>query len=141
MQAEHMVKRSKRIFAPVHVGENVTIPIPQGRNDPRHIIGAVTERSDNYMYNIVVKSSTLSGKYSRHQIDVYATKLYYTDDFNTGKKPFLSAKLFNMNLTVVGRVLPSATVQVPSVVKLIVSGVAKPRCSSTLGVTQHCVSK
>ena len=90
------------------------------------------------MYSIAVKGSTLSGKYSRHQIDVCATKLYSTDDFNTGKKPFLSAKLFNLNLTVVGRVLPCATVQVPSVVKLIVAGVARPRCSATLGVTQHC---
>ena len=47
MQAERMVKRSKRIFAPVQVGDNVTIPIPhddRGRTDPRNIIGVDTER-------------------------------------------------------------------------------------------------
>ena len=33
--------------------------------------------------------------------------------------------------------LPSATVQVPSVVKLIVVGVSKPRCNATVGVSQH----
>ncbi|XP_041369795.1 uncharacterized protein LOC121383764 [Gigantopelta aegis] len=86
MQAERMVKRSKRIFAPVQVGDNVTISIPhvdRGRTDPRNIIGVVTECSDNDMYSIAVKGGTLSGKYSRNQIDVCATKLYSADDFNT----------------------------------------------------------
>ena len=113
MQDERMVKRSKRTRRREC---DYTYPHDdRSRNDPRHITGVVTERSDNYMYNIAMKSSTLSGKYSRHQIDVYATKLYSTDNFNTGKQ-LLSAKLYNLNLTLVGRVLPSATVQVLTVV-------------------------
>ncbi|XP_041376886.1 uncharacterized protein LOC121389358 [Gigantopelta aegis] len=64
MQGERMVKRSKRIFAPVQVGDNVTISIPhvhRGRTDPRNIIGVVTECSDNDMYSIAVKGGTLNG--------------------------------------------------------------------------------
>ncbi|XP_041347825.1 uncharacterized protein LOC121367580 [Gigantopelta aegis] len=86
MQAERMVKRSKRIFAPVQVGDNVTISIPhvdRGRTDPRNIIGVVTECSDNDIDSIAVKGGTLSGKYPRNQIGVCATKLYSADDFNT----------------------------------------------------------
>ena len=130
MQAERMVKRSKRIFAPVQVGDNVTIPIPhvdRGRTDPRNITGVVTECSDNDMYSIAVTGGTLSGKYSRSQIDVCATKLYSADDFNTEK-----------------------TVSLQQAVQLESNCAGSKRCqtnrcqcfkaimSATLGVTQHC---
>ena len=88
VQAERMDKRSKRVFGPVEVCDNVTIPIPQvdrGRADPRNIIGIVTECSDNAMFTVVVKSGILNVKYSRNQINVCATKLYTIDDFNTEK--------------------------------------------------------
>ena len=140
MQAERMVKRGNRIFAPVQVGCNVTKPIPhvdRARTDLRNIIGVVTECSDNGMYNIVVKGDTLSGKYSHHKIEVCATKLYSANDFNTNK-PVSLRQAVQPESTVVGRALPRATVQVPGVVKLIVAGVSRPRCSATLGVTQHC---
>ncbi|XP_046326947.2 uncharacterized protein LOC124111338 [Haliotis rufescens] len=72
-QAQRMVKRSKRVFGPVSVGDNVTVPIPhvdRGRGDPRNIIGVVIECSDNDMFTIAVKGGVLNGKYSRNQFDV-----------------------------------------------------------------------
>ncbi|XP_071103366.1 uncharacterized protein [Haliotis cracherodii] len=87
-QAQRMVKRSKRVFGPVSVGDNVTVPIPhveRGRGDPNNIIGVVIECSDNDMFTIAVKGGVLNGKYSRNQFDVCVTKLYNADDFNTDR--------------------------------------------------------
>ncbi|KAK6175839.1 hypothetical protein SNE40_014219 [Patella caerulea] len=88
-QAQRMVKRNKRVFGPVSVGDNVTVPIPyvdRGRGDPRNLIGVVTEISDNDMFTIAVNGGVLNGKYSRNQFDVCVTKLYKVDDFNTDQR-------------------------------------------------------
>ena len=84
VQVERMVIRSKRIFTPVQVGDNVTT-YPRGRTDPQNITGVVPEYNDNDMYSIPVKGGTISGKYSSNQTDVCATKLYSAEDFNTEK--------------------------------------------------------
>ncbi|KAG1684037.1 KRAB-A domain-containing protein 2 [Nymphon striatum] len=88
LQAERMVKRSRRIMDRGNVGNNVTVPIPmvdRGRGDPRNIMGMIMDIDENDNYTIAVKCGILSGKYTRNQFDLCTYELYSTDDVNTEK--------------------------------------------------------
>ena len=82
-QAEKMVKRGRRNVIHGQIGDNVVIPIPmvdRGRCDPRNIVGIITDRNDNDMYTLAVKSGVLKNKYIRNQFDVCAQRLLTEND-------------------------------------------------------------
>ncbi|KAG1650691.1 Solute carrier family 22 member 7 [Nymphon striatum] len=58
LQAERMVKRSRRIMDRGNIGNNVTVLIPmvdRGRGDPRNIMGMIMDIDKNDNYAIAVK--------------------------------------------------------------------------------------
>lgn len=70
-QAEVMLQSaSKRLYQPVAVGTNVTVPIPnvdRGRADPRNLLAVVVEE-DNGFYRLRTKSGLLQRSYTRSEI-------------------------------------------------------------------------
>jgi hypothetical protein len=88
LQAQKMVKRSRRVMVEGSIGDNVTVPIPsfdRGRTDPRNLIGVITDKDENGLYRIAVKSGMLEGKFTRNQFDICAYALYSINDMNMEK--------------------------------------------------------
>ena len=89
LQAQKMVKRSRRVLVEASIGDNVTIPIPavdRGRTDPRNLIGVITDKDDKGFYQIAVKNGVLDEKFSRNQFDVCAYSMYCVTDMNSERK-------------------------------------------------------
>jgi hypothetical protein len=88
LQAQKMVKRSRRVMVEGSIGDNVTVPIPsfdRGRTDPRNLIGVITDKDENGLYRIAVKSGMLEGKFTRNQFDICAYALYSINAMNMEK--------------------------------------------------------
>jgi hypothetical protein len=88
LQAQKMVKRSRRVMVEGSIGDNVTVPIPsfdRGRTDPRNLIGVITDKDENGLYRIAVKSGMLEGKFTRNQFDICAYALYSINDMHMEK--------------------------------------------------------
>ena len=85
LQAQKMVKRSRRVLTEAKVGDNVTVPIPnvdRGRTDPKNLIGVIVERDSQELYQIATKSGVLDGKFSRNQFDICGYALYSIEDMD-----------------------------------------------------------
>ena len=85
LQAQKMVKRSRRVLTEAKVGDNVTVPIPnvdRGRTDPKNLIGVIVERDSQELYKIATKSGVLDGKFSRNQFDICGYALYSIEDMD-----------------------------------------------------------
>lgn len=71
IQAEKLMRTTKRKLSELSVGNNVIIPIPQydrGPTDPRNILGVIEEVSE-YGYRVGTSVGTLSGYLCRNQIE------------------------------------------------------------------------
>jgi hypothetical protein len=71
IQAEKLMRTTKRKLSELSVGNNVIIPIPQndrGPTDPRNILGVIEEVSE-YGYRVYTFVGTLSGYLCRNQIE------------------------------------------------------------------------
>ena len=84
-QAERMVKRSRIDLQPGQPGDNVAVPIPsvdRGRGDPRNILGVITDRNENDLYTIAVRSGILKSKYTRNEFTLCPQRLLHLEDMN-----------------------------------------------------------
>ena len=84
-QAERMVKRSRIDLQPGQPGDNVAVPISsvdRGREDPRNILGVITDRNENDLYTIAVKSGILKSKYTRNDFTLCPQRLLNLEDMN-----------------------------------------------------------
>ena len=71
IQAEKLMRTTKRKLSELSVGNNVIIPIPQydrGPTYPRNILGVIEEVSE-YGYRVGTSVGTLSGYLCRNQIE------------------------------------------------------------------------
>jgi hypothetical protein len=88
LQAQKMLKRSRRVLVEGSIGDNVTVPIPsfdRGRTDPRNLIGVIIDKDDSGLYKIGLKSGVLEGKFSRNQFDICSYAMYTSEDINLQK--------------------------------------------------------
>ena len=88
MQAERMLKRSRKEMTPAQENDTVAIPMPlvdRGRGDARNIMGFVLNKDQNEMYKIGVKAGVLRGRYSRNQFSVCQERFLSEEDIDTEK--------------------------------------------------------
>ena len=96
-QAEKMAKRSRVDLKASEVSDNVAVPIPVvDRGKGIHVTswGVITDRGNNNLYTIAVKTGILKNKYSRNQFDLCPQRLLSQSDTNRDQQSDVTVAAF-----------------------------------------------